>query len=485
MRSIIKVQFSFALLMAITILGAQSVYSNIEEGLTWLETSGLYQPVYLPVSEELNTEGLINSNLPWGKYVLTRSERQYSGLSFGLTGHYAYTNNSLRSLFNNSDLIGNGIITNIKWSQSGFILVNSMFFTDNPTEASRGYVRTIKNVAMYTNLAYLKYFYRGKNVSSTLTFGRDQLRIGHGTRSSLFISNYSRPFDQLILEVRGEKVSGLSGVIELDPIEGQTRILYIHALRFRIPKLIFTIGEVFLTADSTGGFHMANLNPLHIWSWEHGDRKENDGNGFLYSGFTWLPQKSLKLFGELIIDDVNFHHPNAFYLNRFGFLFGVQKTGAPFRTSNFFLEYSNVLNQVYQSYKPSHIYTHRGYPIGHFLGNDFDYIYSHYSQLLINERSKPYLDISYTRDGFNGLDTPFNNPWEDEKGLIPGYKPPPNPTPPVTYRFETEIGLEYSITKLQFVSVGLTYQRSTRQREKEEHWSIILRLWLNLSHGLK
>jgi len=128
MRSIIKVQFSFALLMAITILGAQSVYSNIEEGLTWLETSGLYQPVYLPVSEELNTEGLINSNLPWGKYVLTRSERQYSGLSFGLTGHYAYTNNSLRSLFNNSDLIGNGIITNIKWSQSGFILVNSIVF---------------------------------------------------------------------------------------------------------------------------------------------------------------------------------------------------------------------------------------------------------------------------------------------------------------------------------------------------------------------
>ena len=79
-------------------------------------------------------------------------------------------------------------------------------------------------------------------------------------------------------------------------------------------------------------------------------------------------------------------------------------------------EYSNVLNQVYQSYHPTHIYTHRGFPIGHYLGNDFNNLRIHYSHLIMSGQIKPFIDISYLLDGSNGLDTLFDNPWENEKG---------------------------------------------------------------------
>lgn len=469
--------------LTLSFLTGQAVYTNANEGLIWMETSRYLYPTYLSVSNNFDPIGFTQSNFPWKYYTLNRLDQSENGLALGLTGHYSYKDKALISLFNDLDLIGNGFLTKFQYKGSGFDLVNSMFFTDNRQDADRGYVRTIKNITMYTNLAYLKYTREWNSLRTTLTFGRKHLVIGHGINSALFISNYSRPFDQLLIEVQGKKVAGLSGIIELDPLDGKTRILYIHTLRFQGPTFIISIGEAILAADSTGGVHLRNLNPFHIWSWEH-DSKNNVGNGFLYTGFTWFPARNWRLFGELLIDDINFNHPDAFYLNRFGFLVGFQRTGFPTKSSNFWLEYSNVLNQVYQSYQPSHIYTHRGYPIGYYLGNDFDYIHTHYAQLTKAEQLKPYIDISYTRDGANGLETPFDNPWENEQGLIPNYNPPPHPTTPVTYLLESEFGLEYTISKLQSISLGASYQHRTRLGKEKVSWSIILRVWMNLSYQL-
>ena len=69
---------------------------------------------------------------------------------------------------------------------------------------------------------------------------------------------------------------------------------------------------------------------------------------------------SLSLYFEILIDDVNFHQKNAFYLNRYAYLLGARFISFPFKSS-LLIENSNVLNQVYQSYNPSHVFAHMGY----------------------------------------------------------------------------------------------------------------------------
>jgi len=197
----------------------------------------------------------------------------------------------------------------------------------------------------------------------------------------------------------------------------------------------------------------------------------------LYTGLTWFPQAGLRLFGEVIIDDVNFHTKNAFYLNRYGYLIGLQKTQFPFKSSNFWFEYSNVLNQVYQSFHPTHIYIHRGYPIGHYLGNDFINTRVHYSQIFKEGTVKLFVDLSYLVDGNNGLETPFDNPWENENGeLIEDYEPPAHPTQPNSKWIEFEIGSEIKVRTLTYFTISGQYNKSTLLNNSSE-FKIGLRFW--------
>ena len=73
-----------------------------------------------------------------------------------------------------------------------------------------------------------------------------------------------------------------------------------------------------------------------------------------------MPKSGLRIYGELLIDDINFHKENAFFLNKYAYLLGFQKTSFPLNSSNIWFEYSNVLNQVCQSF---HLltFTHTGF----------------------------------------------------------------------------------------------------------------------------
>lgn len=294
------------------------------------------------------------------------------------------------------------------------------------------------------------------------------------------MSDFSRPFDQLTLQIKQNYISGIFSILELDPIDEYDRTLYLHAIKYKSNKFELTLAESLIKTGKGLPKNLSLLNPLLPWAWEEVDREDIKINGFLYLGFTWFPLTGWRLFGEVLVDDVNFHNPGAFYLNRFGYLAGVQKTGFPLATSNLWMEYSNILNQVYQSYRPYHIYTHRKYPIGHYLGNDFDSWRLHYSQLMHKSQIRPFLDITYIRDGANGLDTPFDNPWEDENGLLPDYVPPSNPTAPITYVFETEIGAEFTWENKASLSVSGFYSRRTLMGKIDENWSLVIRLWVSI-----
>ena len=142
------------------------------------------------------------------------------------------------------------------------------------------------------------------------------------------------------------------------------------------------------------------------------------------------------------------------------------------------VEYANVLNQVYQSYHPTHIYTHRGFPIGHYLGNDFNNLRIHYSHLIMSGRIKPFIDISYLLDGSNGLDTLFDNPWENEKGeFFEDYEPPSNPTPPVTKWIELEIGVELNAGYGSYITITGQYQAKSIDNESFSNFGLGIRFW--------
>ena len=99
-----------------------------------------------------------------------------------------------------SNLIGNGLLTNYKFSISNLEIVNSMFFTNDRKHAMRGFVRTIKDVTMYTNQAYFKYYNHLDSLKYNLKVGRDFLYEGFSNESRIFFSDYSRPFDQFSIE---------------------------------------------------------------------------------------------------------------------------------------------------------------------------------------------------------------------------------------------------------------------------------------------
>ena len=106
------------------------------------------------------------------KYKNNKKFVEKNNHHFGIFLNYK-NKSKLNSIYNRSDLIGNGLITNYKFNVPHVEIMNSMFFTYDSLEASRGFVRTIKNVTMYTNQSYLKIYNQTENLNYSLKIGRD------------------------------------------------------------------------------------------------------------------------------------------------------------------------------------------------------------------------------------------------------------------------------------------------------------------------
>ncbi len=89
--------------------------------------------------------------------------------------------------------------------------------------------------------------------------------------------------------------------------------------------------------------------------------------------------------------------------------------------------------------------------------------------------------MAYLRNGANGLDTPFDTPWEDSTVTMETGYSEPFPTGPITYVTEMELAVDYHIRNNSMINGGLLYRRSTLQGETEEEFTFVLRLWLSLN----
>ena len=466
--TLIKLKFIVFLFLIAHVCHGQFFYTDYQEGEQWLITH------YGTVTQQPQFDTL---NV-WSNYIASKGQTK-QGHSLAIFAHL-YKSPKLISIYQKSDLIGDGIIPHYQYKSDNLEIINSMFFTHDRFEAPRGFVRTVKNVTMYTNQAFIKMNNNIKKIKYSVKIGRDFLKIGHGFNASLFISDYSRPFDQITVRTQVNKWSSLFSIVQLDTMNEFNRYLYLHTLNYKQNNFSITLGEGVLESGNGKSISLNYLNPIHLWTWENISGGSQGINGFLYFGFTWFPINGIRVYGETLIDDINFHKKDAFYLNKYGYLFGFQKTGFPMPSSNYRLEISNVQHQVYQSYHPTHSFIHRGYPIGHFLGNDFINLNSHYSQLIFSGKVRSFADASYFLDGANGLYTPFDNPYENYDGVVLDYEPPGHPTPPVTKYLEIELGTELNIYHQTYLTISGQYQSIAG--ESSPYFNIGVRFWSFLQY---
>ena len=127
-----------------------------------------------------------------------------------------------------------------------------------------------------------------------------------------------------------------------------------------------------------------------------------------------------------------------------------------------YLEYSRVANRTYQTYGEfgQENYVHRNYPIGHYLGNDFEsmlmlFFFKSYNYFGL--KNEPALKISMINSGANDLYTPWDSPWNDENNLQDGVFYENFPSSPSEVSIEGELLLKSLIGKSSYLEIGLKY----------------------------
>ena len=126
----------------------------------------------------------------WNNYIKAKSVNYKNPHHFGVFLNY-HNKSSSNIVQEKSDLIGNGILTNYRFNLRKFEVTNSIFLTYDYIEARRGFVRTIKNITMYTNQAYFKYTNSLDSLNISFKLGRDFLTEGYGNSAKLFFSDFS------------------------------------------------------------------------------------------------------------------------------------------------------------------------------------------------------------------------------------------------------------------------------------------------------
>ena len=382
------------------------------------------------------------------------------------------------------DIYGSGLMSNFQFRQDNFTIVNRMFMTDTWKNASKGGGKEVKNSYGYTHEGFVQYANSWGMINNTWKMGRSFINHGFGKRDQLLISQDSRPFDLFSWDIHYKGISGNMTGVQLENVDNKKRFLSFHSFEWAVnEKLIVTLSESSIYSGENRGFEWQYFNPVIFWIPERENPSTGQANGIIYSGFKYNHSPTLSYWSEFLIDDYQINNESKGDLepNEIGLLVGVEKTGWPVQSSDLWLEYTRITNRTYQTADVSEIYTHRGFLIGHSLGNDFDLIRLNYFQENMNGKLKPYISLAYLRDGANGLDTPWDEPWLDSTVTMATGFSEPFPTKPITYVTEIELAADYRFCNDSFINVGLFYQRKTLQGKTEEDFKIAPRLWLSLN----
>ena len=287
---------------------------------------------------------------------------------------------------------------------SHFIVGESKYYPYH-TETTYEYTGNIDGTA--TINTYMKF----KLPWFELQLGKNSLWWGPGRYGALLISDNSPSWDMLKLSTAYDKFTfaHFTGMLR-SPLGD--RYISGHRLEALItPRFRIGIHEVVVYGNR---FELHYLNPATVYFFvtpalEASSDNIND-NMLTGLDFELMPLKSLKLYGELVIDDYqqtwNLRDVHN-WANLFGVLLGMYYTNPlGLNDTDLHVEYTFINQFCYTHGIPINSYQNYGYIIGHWLGPDSDYFRCDISRYFTDKIS---IGISYglERHGEGSMDKPW------------------------------------------------------------------------------
>ncbi len=210
-----------------------------------------------------------------------------------------------------------------------------------------------------------------------IVLGRDRLAWGPGRTGSLLLSKTSRPFTQV--RMSRTFFDGLFHAVIVNGVLNQNEERYVafHRLDFRLHRnlrLGFAEG-VRYDASGIEPLYLIGIVPYSIA--ERLLRRDNDAretdlktrNNVMWSfDGTWQAHPRLRLYGEVLIDDIAVEAND--HSTRLAFQFGTYGIGRLWnRELRLRGEWTRVWNHVYSTFYGIH-FDHEGVPLGYPLGPD-------------------------------------------------------------------------------------------------------------------
>ena len=242
-----------------------------------------------------------------------------------------------------------------------------------------------------------------------LLLGRNSMKWGPAYQGNLILSDnppafdmikYSGTIDLNDLGKNFGKLNFTKFFSLLDTLDGQNRYFSGQRLEYKpISALTLGLSE---TAIISEGSSPLFFNPLPFippyyatwWIASMFSPQEVNCNVALDAEINLT--RKIKLYGELMADDIIFFPEENPYPNRTGFLAGAYFAD-PLGTSNtdFRIEYTHINNYVYFPTHPWQDYLYQGEYIGHPLGPDADQLYLELTHRLSDKFN---LSLSYTHE---------------------------------------------------------------------------------------
>lgn len=407
---------------------------------------------------------------------------------FGLKLNYNSIQDLSYTSMGENDYLGNGIYSWLKMDFGSMIYVNEMCMSNQPNDMARGRGKKVKGVYGFANQGYVKFKNKNKILRHNVTIGRAYIDHGFGKSARLLVSNWSRPFDQLGWQLNYKGIDAKMVGVQLDQIENINRYFAIHVIDFKFfENLTISFGESSIYAGKDRGIELQYFNPTLFWiPLRENQPNTNQANGFLYSGIKYA-EKNYSFWFEYLLDD--YQIDNAIQEpTTYGYIIGFEKSYFPNYFSSFWLEHSKISNRTYQTMGEfgEENYVHRGFPIGHYLGNDFDFIAFNLSSKKLKKVKYDLnynLRINFLRDGNSGLEVKWDSPWlKLEEGEIFIEK---SPTKPITQVVECALNLKFVHKKNYNFDVGLYYKSIKFENETQEDISFLLRFFLSFLSNFK
>jgi len=304
----------------------------------------------------------------------------------------------------------------------------------------------------YTEQAYIS----GRIGPMEIQFGKDWQKWGSGRYANLLISDNPPPYDLFRFCLNAGKFKFTSVIMQLNAIAiidsistpGEykkslnRRFLSAHRIDWHLSKKVqLGIAEAVLYGGENRTFEWQFINPVIFY---HGEQENRDyeGNTLVSADFRIFPGKKWMLYGEFLVDDIQFDRKVASDLEppEMGWIAGARKAGPwGWKTATIGGEYSGVTNRTYNTLQPQQKYLFEDYPIGHSLGNDFDRWTIELSNWFLPEL-KASLLFSFIRNGESSVYAPFDTSFYLVPEVSMGYcEAFPTGTIEKTYRPEIKL----------------------------------------------